>query len=85
MENCRTRIHLNTLSDCRHPRLKLDDRQTRDHLEVAEIAGGYAVAEFHGRHADQQIGERKTNAFRLVLTVDLSNTKSKRPRDRMSW
>ena len=33
-------------SDCRIPRLKLDDRQARNHLEVAEIARGYAVAEF---------------------------------------
>ncbi len=36
---------------------------------MAEIAGRYAVAEFQGRHPDQQIGERKTNAFRLVLAV----------------
>ena len=38
--------------------LEPDHRQTGDHLEVAEIAGGYAVAEFQGRHPDQQIGER---------------------------
>ena len=65
-------------------RLEPDHRQTGDHLEVAEIAGGYAVAEFQGRHPDQQIGERKTNAFCLVVAVDLSNTKSKRHRDRMN-
>ena len=45
---------------------------------MAEIARGYAVAEFQGRHPDQQIGERKTNTFRLVLAIDLSDTKSKR-------
>jgi hypothetical protein len=44
---------------------------------VAEIAGGYAVAELQGRHSDQQIGKRKTKALCLVLAVDLPHTKSK--------
>ena len=47
---------------------------------MAEIARGYAVAEFQGCHTDQQIGERKTNAFRLVLAIDLSDTKGKKVR-----
>jgi len=37
-------------------RLKPHDRQSGNHLEMAEIARGYAVAEFQGRHPDQQIG-----------------------------
>jgi hypothetical protein len=44
---------------------------------VAEIAGGYAVAELQGRHSDQPIGKRKTKALCLVLAVDLPHTKSK--------
>jgi hypothetical protein len=56
-------------SDCRFPRPKLHDRQAGDHLEVAEIAGGDAVAEFQGRDADQKIGEWKAHAFGLILTV----------------
>jgi hypothetical protein len=37
-------------NDCGIPKLKLHDRQTGDHLEVAEIAGGSAAAEFQSRH-----------------------------------
>ena len=64
--------------------LELDHRQSGDHLEVAEIAGCYAVAEFQGRHPNQQIGERKTDAFRLVLAIDFTGTKSNRRADWMN-
>ena len=43
---------------------------------MAEIAGGNAVTKFQGRHPDQQVGERKTNAFCLVLAVDLSESQT---------
>ena len=35
------------------------------------------------RHADQQIGERKANAFGLTLAIDLPRAKSHWTRDRM--
>ena len=50
---------------------------------MAEIAGGHAIAKFQGRHSDQPIGERKADAFRLVLAVDLAGTKSDWHSDRM--
>ena len=40
--------------------------------------------EFQGRDADQQMGERKAYAFRLVLAVDLTDAKSNAYRDRMN-
>jgi hypothetical protein len=36
------------------------------------------------RDADQQMGERKAYAFRLVLAVDLTDAKSNGYRDRMN-
>jgi len=48
-----------------------------------EDCQGYAVAEFQGRHSDQQIGEWEAHAFSLVLAVDLPDAKSDRYRDRM--
>jgi len=61
----------------------LHHRQAGDSLEVAEIASGYAVVEFQGRHSDQQISEWEAQAFSLVLAVDLPDTKSDRYRDWM--
>jgi hypothetical protein len=52
--------------------LELHHREAGDSLEVPEIAGGYAVAEFQGRHSDQQISEWKANAFGLVLAIDIA-------------
>jgi hypothetical protein len=40
--------------------------------EVAKVGSRDAVAEFQGGHPDQQIGERKADALRLVLAVDLA-------------
>ena len=53
-------------------------------MEVAKIAGGYAVAEFQGCHTDQQIGEWKAHSFRLTLAVDLPHAKSNWHGDRMN-
>ena len=39
----------------------------QDLFEMAEIAGGHAVAKFHGRCANQQIRERNTDTSRLIL------------------
>ena len=64
--------------------LELDHRQSGDHLEVAEIAGGNAVAEFQCRDADQKIGEWKAHSLGLILTVDLPDAKSDHHRDRMN-
>jgi hypothetical protein len=63
---------------------KLHDRQAGNHLEVAEIAGGDAIAEFQCRDADQKIGEWKAHTFGLILTVDLPAAKSDHHRDRMN-
>jgi hypothetical protein len=63
--------------------LELHHREAGDSLEVPEIAGGYAVAEFQGRHSDQQIRERKANTFGLVLAIDMSSSKSDCNCDRM--
>jgi hypothetical protein len=59
----------------------LHHRQAGNSLEVAEIASGYAVVEFQGRHSDQQISEWEAQAFSLVLAVDLPDAKSDRYRD----
>jgi len=61
----------------------LHHRQAGDSLEVAEIASGYAVVEFQGRHSDQQISEWEAQTFSLVLAVDLPDAKSDRYRDWM--
>ena len=42
---------------------------------MAEVRCSDAVAEFHGGHPDQQIGERKADPFGLILAVDLPGTK----------
>src|SRR5664279_4200409 len=52
--------------------LQGDDLEAGDHLEVAKVGSRYAVAEFQGGHPDQQIGERKADALRLILAVDLA-------------
>jgi hypothetical protein len=63
--------------------LELHHREAWDSLEVSKIAGGYAVAEFQGRHSDQQISEWQTNAFGLVLAIDMPRSKSDWNCDRM--
>ena len=63
--------------------LELHHREAWDSLEVPEIACGYAIAEFQGRHSDQQISERKANTFGLVLAIDMPRSKSDCNCDRM--
>ena len=65
--------------------LELHHRQSRDQLEVAEITGSYAVAEFQGRYSNQQIGKRNAHTSSLILAIDLPDPKSDRRRDRMKW
>src|SRR5215831_7905011 len=51
-------------------------RKAGDFLEVAQIVGCDAVAQFQGCDSDQQIGKRKPHSFCLALTIDLSDTRS---------
>ena len=63
--------------------LKVHDREVWDKLKMANIGGGYAVVQFQSGYADQQIRERKTNTFCLILAVDLSGAKRHGHRNRM--
>lgn len=51
---------------------------------MTDIAGCYFVAKLQGRYANQQVGERETNALGGIFTVDLTCPESDRNRHRMN-
>jgi hypothetical protein len=55
-------------------RLELHDCEVGDHLEVANVGRGYAIAEFKCRHTDQQIRQWQPHPSRLILAVNFSGT-----------
>lgn len=54
-------------------RLKRDELQSRDPLEVALVACGDGVITFHGASADEQIIERDRDALLRRFGMDLSD------------
>jgi hypothetical protein len=48
------------------PALELHDCEAGDHLEVANVGRRYAIANFEGRHTDQQIRQRQPYSSGLV-------------------
>lgn len=51
-------------------RSELDDGQAGDSLEIAEVQRRHFVAKMQRCRADQQILERKLDAYRFLLALD---------------
>ena len=64
-------------------RLEGNDSESWNHLEVAHIGGRNLVAKLQRRDADQQVGERHSDALSSILAVDLAGPESHWNRHRM--
>src|SRR5471030_2597286 len=64
-------------------RLKLNDAQAGDQLEVADVCRSHSVSKLHCARSYQQIRKRNADTLGLALAVDLSGTNGDRDRDRL--
>jgi len=60
-----------------------DDFEPWNHLEVAHICGGHAVAKLQCSHSNQQVREGDADALCRALAVDPSSAQSDWNRYRM--